>query len=325
VLVGLVSFAVIGSAVWWAVSPGTHIKTVLAVSPASAGVVQFGDLAEDDGMPELLATYFEGAERANPGSPDMPSWLRDMMRGNRANGFKQWLPREGTLSLERTADGALHHVAALNLRTYVRPMRLFFEKMADDRVSRKSQHRGETLIALPGGTTVCFAGGTLLVSDEADLVRAVLDREAAAPAVPPTLPPDAVPRGWDVSGTMRDAEAAALLLARLVPETSEVALGESPRPVQARFGIDAKPRDRLRGMLELSFATAADAAAAMPWMERNVADLRGRAAAENVPFEASLKTDGLRIVLEVEGTGLAAAAGRNAARVSHRRRRSTGF
>src|SRR6185503_4405523 len=176
---GLVSIVVVGSAVWWAVSPGRQLPTAMAVGPATGGVVRFGDLGADDGMSTFIATFLEESERARPGNPDLPPWMRTWLRSSRAEGFKQWLPREGTLSLERTADGLLHPVAALNLRTYVRPMRIFMEKMGDDRrVATRSQHRGETLVVFEGGTTLCFVGGTLLVSGDADLVRGVLDRAA---------------------------------------------------------------------------------------------------------------------------------------------------
>jgi hypothetical protein len=318
-LAALAVFGLVAWGLYWAVSPGRQLPTAIVVGPQTTGVVRFGDLAADPGATAFLATLMEETEKGD-GGPDLPPWAKAWLSRSRADAIKQWLPREGTLSFERDPEGAVHPVAALNFRVYVRPIRALIERMADDRrVATRVRHGGETIVVFSGGTALCFVGGTLLLSDDAGLVRSVLDRAAAPGSPPPTLPAELtrLTGGWDSSGVMSQPETAGALVARVFDA------GEAPddlAPAGARFGIDAQPGDEVRAFLDLAFPSDADAEAAGPAVDAAFQDARRRAEAAGVRLRLGQRRQGARLVIDVEAGGLAAALGRHTAATSRERR-----
>jgi hypothetical protein len=316
VALGLALLVAGGLAAWgfyWMVTPGRQVPTLVAVAPGSTGVVRCGNLAGDAGVRAFLATFIGETQKGNQAGP-MPEWMRGFMGPMHAESLRQWLPTEGTLSFEQDpADGQVHPVAALNFSTHVRLARLMLENMArDPEVATSVQHRGETILAFNKGPALSFVGGTLLLSDTVERLRPAIDRALDTAAPSPAVPPDLrdLEGTWDAHGAVTGAEAAqsvgVLMMEPIEDETVAA-------PSAARFGVDFQTKDALRGFLELSYADADEAAAALDAVTIALDQRTRRLQATGAQVRATPRQDGARIVVDLESAGLAAALGRSVA------------
>ena len=175
-------------------------------------------------------------------------------------------------------------------------------------------YRGETMLVFKTGTSVSFVGGTLLFAGGLERAapghRPGPRRRALSPPLRPTC---ATSR--DV-GRVRRGDGGPWPPIPWPRCSSEADEGrpETRSPAAARFGLDAQVKDGLRGLLELTYADADEAAAAREGVANG---LRREAPAgcrrAGARMNAKLRQEGPRILLEVDGNGVAAALGRSVA------------
>jgi hypothetical protein len=320
-LAGIGVVLLIGAGMYWMVSPGQQIPTTLVVGPNSVGVLECGDLAQDAGARALLGRVFEElqkvSDRQSGGVPPFLGPLRELQRGQATQALSQWMPSGLTVSFEPDGQGSTHSILAVNFRAYIRPIRMMLERMmgSDSHVTQ-TRYRDETILDFHTGTVVCFAGGTVLVADHADLIREVLDRAARwkgpAPPLPATLAGPAGP--WDARGTLLDPGQASTLLVALHQFAAPVEEGEEASDLtplmgvtSARFGLDAQSADRAHVQLTFGYPDAEGAAAAASALEATLEKARRRAQEAGLDLTATARAQdaSLEVDLQAEQIGQA--------------------
>lgn len=229
------------------------------------------------------------------------------------NSLAQWLPDEATLSFEPDpADGQMHWIAALNFHAYVRPMRAVFERTLKGKPGVTTERHGDhTILRLDGGRALalCFADGTLLVSDRVELLRSVLDRfsQPASLAVPAPPETPALPGEWDSWGAMTAAASARMLVTGLLAAGGYTPEEQPPQVEQlvgARFGLDVVSADEMKALLHLFYASEAAASEAAPIVQTSLDEIGRRAEANGFQLRSSQRGDGPRLEVELQLGGL---------------------
>jgi hypothetical protein len=203
-------------------------------------------------------------------------------------------------------------VAAVNFRGYVRPIRAFLERTSrEDRTVTTRRHGESTILSAKDGMGLCFAEGTVLVSDDAESLDAVLDRAARPPASSPPATrsremTDLASR-FDVYGVMTRPASATLALHVLLG-MDDHSLAEPPPGVEeltgARFGIDIVSGDLAQGLLELTYAREEAAAAAARALEGGLSEKADRLAEDGLGLRWTTQVAGPKLTLDLRFEGL---------------------
>ena len=287
------------------------------IGPESTGAVRLERPGSDPGVRALTFKLFrEIQKQADRGRqpPDFLRVLQGWQQAQAAEGLAQWLPDDATLSLERIAGEEVPHIVlAVNFRRFVRPARLMVEKLAsqDPGVARL-RHGAHEIIRFKQGVSLCFAGGTVLVSDRIELLRAVLDRldGSLKQTTPLRSAVGGLAGSWDLYGVMeRAGEAQFVALALLDTPTGEPAPDEATMLVfqaleKARFGVDVVSASELKGFLALTYADAEAAGQAEGGLKRRLEALAERAAEIGMRLEHRTSLMGAELRTEVELAGL---------------------
>jgi hypothetical protein len=301
----VVLLAVIAAGVgsWWMVRPGKQHATAAVVSPQASGAFAVGDLGSDPGVTALLDNFMREAQRQQ--NRDAPEWVRQMQQmsaasGSPTTGFRMFLPRQATVSLEPSTEGrdGPAVVAALNPRGFTRMLHFFLAR--GDTLAGK--HRGHDVLRLSDDAWGSLVGGTLLVSNEEQALHRGIDRFLDGPAAAAPAPVNlGLPsRPWDLTGSIDERDEG----------FARVLWGDEPAPIgvrRAALGVDVATSDRTSGRVALDCESAEAAAAALVALDRRVAERAQRLAERGMQLRAASRVEGSRAVVDWEVTGVDAA------------------
>lgn len=170
-----VAFLIVAGYLWWLLGPGKQHPTQAAAGPEATGAYHLRDLGEDEGAREALEEVVRDVQRRSASRPgnEMPGWFPSDP-GSLAGAIGKVMPREGTLAFERVPGrGEPAAVLALNLRGFTRPLRMMLENPDN----RPETYRGMPIISPEGDELeIAMVDGTLVLSDDAQALRAAIDR-----------------------------------------------------------------------------------------------------------------------------------------------------
>jgi hypothetical protein len=309
-LVMLVGFGLALYGLYWAFSPGRQMPTALAVGPRSVGVVRLERGDSDRGMQELVETLIGAIQRAQLAAEDgkVPPFLQSMRRWQLAqsgSNLGMWIPREVTLSIEAGPEAEERRmVAAVNMRSLVRPMGLMIEHMVKrEPRARVVTHSGHEVVVSSGGSAVSFAEGTWLFGSGASEVETLLDRWARSPATAPRLPASIEDLGgrFDVYGALQRAEEARPLLALVVAVAGQEERDGSATSglTGARFGVDARTADEAAVLLELTYESPEAAQEAERTLAGLFSELQARVGAKGAAMDVEPRLEGSRLSVDI--------------------------
>lgn len=179
----------------WATRPGTQHETTAVVSPDGVAVMKLRDVAEDTGTQEFLTHFLRtlneaGREAQRQDLPENLRWIVDMQGSNDSPaGFNMFLPKDLTISIEPRDDDELAalgnpteedefaFVAAVNFRSFVRPIRSLIQWAIEEEAQSEIRHHGDHKM-LPMGPNgwATFVDGTFVLSNSYAALVASLDR-----------------------------------------------------------------------------------------------------------------------------------------------------
>lgn len=341
-VVGLAVAAFLIWGVWWAVSPGSQVSTEVVLVPEAVAVVHFAGDERSRGLVELLGTLVtESSRRQNARTfsklPESWRWLEKLGAGQdqrAAGGMGAWVPSEATLVVVQGQDERRHVLLAANFKGFVRPIRALVTSSArrEGKARTVTTPAGREVTVFSDSSSLSFAGGTLLWSDDAGLVEAALDRADDGPPArsPSFLPEDRyaglkeghvlVAAATNRTGLLTtlgtfasvrgpsDSPAAGKVAAELPagaadsPENPLVPLVQGLE--QATLAVTVPTRDRAEIELVL---VPIDPAALQPWralLTERIEAVRLAAAAHEVQLDHDLRVEGDRVVAAVRMSGL---------------------
>ena len=217
---GVIVLGIAGLAgfVWHVSSPADQSATIDAVTASSRGAFYAGNLGADDGTTAMLQhTVFE-LQRigASQESAEIPDFLKQLQQAQSQlqqvqEQFQMFLPTEAALSIEPVEGrGEPGFVAALNLPRLGNLLAWGMSwAMRSGLDYEKIEHDGET-IQSSGKIALCRCDGTLLLSDDPELIKRHLDGgsgggAAGAPRGAALVRPTLETMGqaeWDVTGAL---------------------------------------------------------------------------------------------------------------------------
>ncbi|MDA8020395.1 MAG: hypothetical protein MPN21_23400 [Thermoanaerobaculia bacterium] len=332
----------------WATRPGTQHETTAVVSPDGVAVMKLRDIGEDPGVQAFLTNFLHTMNEASREAQrqDLPEnlrWLVDMQGSNDSPaGLNMFFPRDVTLSIEPrdeaelaalehpTSDDELAIVAAINFRSFVRPIRSFITWVIEQDARSEVRYHGDHKV-LPMGADdwATFVDGTFFLSGSYSALVAALDRLDRGDVQRGWS--GEVPQGdWDFFGVVemgtdamdvvfedvreRNAKhasemsgdgAAVALEVEEQPEVGGTPVGTAPvEPLQFAFGVDLKSADAVDGEMLYSFDSEADARVYSLYLEEEMEQLRLRGENEGLAVETSVIQDVSRVNVTLAVSGL---------------------
>lgn len=336
----------------WATRPGTQHETTAVVSPDGVAVMQLRDIAEDAGTQEFLTHFLRTMNEASREAQrqDLPEnlrWLVDMQGSNDSPaGFNMFLPKDLTISIEPrdeaelaalvnpTKDDELAFVAAVNFRSFVRPIRSLIQWAIEEEAKSEIRHHGEhKLLPMGPDDWATFVDGTFVLSNSYAALVGSLDRLDRGNVVQSWTAE--VPQGdWDFFGVVQTATGSMDVVfekvrernerdARRAAESGGEAAGEpievteepevsgahvvappSVTPSQFAFGIDLKSADALESRLLYTFTSDDEAETYAVYLEGEMEQLRIRGETEGLTVAATVAQEGTRVTATLAVTGL---------------------
>lgn len=339
----------------WATRPGTQHETTAVVSPDGVAVMKLRDIAEDAGTQEFLTHFLRTLNEASRESQrqDLPEnlrWIVDMQGSNDSPaGFNMFLPKDLTVSLEPrdeaelaamvnpTEEDEIAFVAAVNFRSFVRPIRSFIQWVIEEEAKTEIRyHADHKLLPMGPNGWATFVDGTFVLSNSYAALTGSLDRLDRGNVVHSWSAE--VPQGdWDFFGVVQTGTGAmdvvfekarernerdARRAAEQADETTEAPIGvpvevtEQPEvsghvvppptvtPSQLAFGIDLKSADALESQLLYTFTSSDEAATYAAYLEAEMEQLRIRGENEGLTVDTTVAQEGDRVTANLAVTGL---------------------
>lgn len=314
-----------GFGAYWVFSPGKQVATAGIAGEDSVATVHMTELTDDPGAQELLTkalvTFHEMNQRRQ--QEDLPpalSWMSSFQQTPSAQDFKMYIPREMTLTLERSPYGEdPNFVVAANLRTMIRPFKGMMGLAARAEEADEdfhSSYRGHDVYRMDEDAYLGFVDNTLLFSDAAEALETAIDRlESGRTGGPGSFPVTVdlqAPEGdWDAAGVVHNEGG---LLGELVDDLLAGDAEAGPHPtlasaerLQLRFGIDLVSADEARAQTVLECEDAQQAVELMMEMDRRYDRLVAQAAGDGLVLEVVSRVRGSEVVTDLRLTGIEAA------------------
>ena len=346
----------------WATRPGTQHETTAVVSPEGVAVMKLRDIGEDPGTQEFLTNFLRTMNEASREAQrqDMPEnlrWIVDMQGSNDSPaGFNMFLPKDATIAIEPrdeaelaaienpTEKDELAVVAAVNFRSFVRPIRSLITWAIEQEATTEIRHHGDHKL-LPMGPEgwSTFVDGTFVLSNSYAALVGSLDRLDRGD-LERTWSGE-VPQGdWDFFGVVETgtgamdvvfekvrqkneraarraareateaarevtdgaaiAEDAAIEITELPEISGHVVLAPPVEPRQFAFGVDLKSADALDSELLYTFDSEADAESYAAYLGEEMEQVRLRGEAEGLVVSTSVIQDATHVTATLAVTGL---------------------
>lgn len=337
----------------WATRPGTQHETTAVVSPDGLAVMKLRDIGEDPGTQEFLTNFLRTMNEASREAQrqDLPEnlrWLADMQGANDSPaGFNMFLPKDLTISLEPrdeaelaslrnpSEEDELAFVAAVNFRSFVRPIRWFITWVIEQEATTEVRHHGDhDLLPMGPDGWATFVDGTFVFSNSNAALLASLDRLDRG-NVAREWSGEVPPGDWDFFGVVetgadsmdvvfrkvrdknerearkardrkRDEGGDIEVDASEVPEISGAHMVQPPpvEPRQLAFGVDLKSADALDAQMVYAFDSDADAESYAAYLQEEMDQLRLRGEQEGLEVETAVVQNASSVSATLAVTGL---------------------
>ncbi len=307
----LVAIIAGGIASVWFFKPGEQIATERIIGEESIGVARAGELAEDPGTQELLGHVMRRLDEIDRATqeamtPDSMQWINHFRNEPNAQDLNIMIPWDVTFTLERVQDkDEVAIIAALNFRTFVRPIAAMFSFAAKQEAD--SLHRvynGFDVYELEKDEgLVSWVDSTLLFATSAEALERALDRVASNATVggvsePPSSQVD-LEGAWDLTGRLRnDGGLLVDWFNGMGDQTTE--LPSASENLELQFGIDIATGSLVRSQILLEARDTAEAEAWQAVLVERLNRLDERALEEGMTPSITTRIEGTRVYADIE-------------------------